>query len=177
MFNNPTAQAHRALAQKTSDRKGSVSSTWCLSRCCERFGILVGRAHKGVGLPHRSQGGAQALEPPRGEVGLRWAPSGWLSTSPLPLLQNIYVIVHMRVTVTFGWAFSLDRHLWTSTQRVVQGQHRVVSPGDVTKRHMLPLFSGLTLFLAFAVHWRSWRGPRPTWLCGSFSGQTKPGGL
>ena len=43
------------------------------------------------------------------------------------------------------------------------------------KRHMLPLFSGLTLFLAFAVHRRSWRGPRPTWLCGSFSGQTKPG--
>ena len=44
------------------------------------------------------------------------------------------------------------------------------------KRHMLPLFSGLTLVLAFAVHRRSWRGPRPTtWLCGSFSGQTKPG--
>ena len=36
---------------------------------------------------------------------------------------------------------------------------------------MLSLFSGLTLFLAFAVHRRSWRGPRPTWLCGcgSFS--------
>ena len=33
----------------------------------------------------------------------------------------------------------------------MQGQHRVV-PGDVTKRHMLPLFYGLTLFLAFAVH-------------------------
>ena len=43
------------------------------------------------------------------------------------------------------------------------------------KRHMLPLFSGLTLFLAFAVHWRSWRGPRPAWLCGSFSGWLKPG--
>ena len=43
------------------------------------------------------------------------------------------------------------------------------------KRYVLPLFSGLTLFLflAFAVHWRSWswRGPRPAcWLCGSFSG-------
>ena len=43
------------------------------------------------------------------------------------------------------------------------------------KRHMLPLFSGLTIFLAFAVHWRSWRGPRPAWLCGSFSGWLKPG--
>ena len=31
------------------------------------------------------------------------------------------------------------------------------------------------LFLAFAVHWRSWRGPRPAWLCGSFSGWLKPG--
>ena len=53
---------------------------------------------------------------------------------------------------------------------------------------MLPLFSGLTLFLAVAVHWRSWRGPRPAhrtsqisrtswpaWLCGSFSGWLKPG--
>ena len=41
---------------------------------------------------------------------------------------------------------------------------------------MLPLFYGLTtLFLALAVHRRSWRGPRPTWLCGSFSGKTKPG--
>ena len=59
---------------------------------------------------------------------------------------------------------------------VVQGQHRVVSPGEMPqKRHMLPLFSGLTLFLAFAVHWRSWRGPRPAWLCGSFSGWLKPG--
>ena len=43
------------------------------------------------------------------------------------------------------------------------------------KRHMLPLFSGLTLLLAFAVHWRSWRGLRPAWLCGSFSGWLKPG--
>ena len=94
MFNNPTAQAHRALAQKTSDRKGSVSSTWCLSRCCERFGILVGRAHKGVGLPHRSQGGAQALEPPRGEVGLRWAPSGWLSTSTSPVAEYLRHCTH-----------------------------------------------------------------------------------
>ena len=51
----------------------------------------------------------------------------------------------------------------------------MVSPGDVTKRRMLPLFSGLTLFLAFAVHWRSWRGPRPAWLCGSFFGWLKPG--
>ena len=40
---------------------------------------------------------------------------------------------------------------------------------------MLPLFSGLTLFLAFAVHWRPWRGPRPAWLCGSFSGWLRPG--
>ena len=40
---------------------------------------------------------------------------------------------------------------------------------------MLPLFSGLTLFLAFAVHWWSWRGPRPAWLCGCFSGWLKPG--
>ena len=39
------------------------------------------------------------------------------------------------------------------------------------KRHVLPLFSDLTLFLAFAVHWRSWRGLlMPAWLCGSFSG-------
>ena len=32
----------------------------------------------------------------------------------------------------------------------MQGQHRAVSPGDVTKRHVLPLFSGLTLFLALS---------------------------
>ena len=41
---------------------------------------------------------------------------------------------------------------------LVQGQHRVV-PGDVTKRHMLPLFYGLTLFLAFAVHLAALAGP------------------
>ena len=40
---------------------------------------------------------------------------------------------------------------------------------------LFSLFSGLTLFLAFAVHWRSWRSPRPTWLCGSFFGWPKPG--
>ena len=38
---------------------------------------------------------------------------------------------------------------------MVQGQHRAVSPGDVTKTlhfsPLLSLFSGLTLFLAFAV--------------------------
>ena len=44
------------------------------------------------------------------------------------------------------------------SSRVVQGQHRVV-PGDVTKRHMLPLFSGLTPFLAFAVHLAALAGP------------------
>jgi len=58
---------------------------------------------------------------------------------------------------------------------VVQGQHRVVSPGDITKTSHVATISGLTLFLAFAVHWRSWRGPRPAWLCGYFSGQLKPG--
>ena len=36
-------------------------------------------------------------------------------------------------------------------------------------------FSGLTIFLAFAVNWWSWRGPRPAWLCGPFSGWLKPG--
>ena len=35
---------------------------------------------------------------------------------------------------------------------VVQGQHRVVSPGDVTKTPHCHCCSGLTLFLAFAVH-------------------------
>ena len=48
-------------------------------------------------------------------------------------------------------------------------------PAMSQKRHMLPLFSGLTLFLAFAFHWRSWRGPRLAWLCGSFFGWPKPG--
>ena len=37
---------------------------------------------------------------------------------------------------------------------MVQGQHRVVSPGDVTKRHMLPLFS--------------WFNPLPG-ICGSLA--------
>ena len=36
---------------------------------------------------------------------------------------------------------------------VVQGQHRAVSPGDVTKNAACcHSFLGLTLFLAFAVH-------------------------
>ena len=41
---------------------------------------------------------------------------------------------------------------------MVQGQHRVVS-SDVTKRHMLPLFSGSTLLLAFAVRLAALAGP------------------
>ena len=53
-------------------------------------------------------------------------------------------------------------------------QRRVV-PGDVTKTLMLPLFSGLTLFLTLRFTWRPWRGLRPTWLCKSFSGLVKPG--
>ena len=45
------------------------------------------------------------------------------------------------------------------------------------KRHMFPLFSGLTLFLAFAVHLAALgRDLRPACLCGSFSGLSKPGG-
>ena len=42
---------------------------------------------------------------------------------------------------------------------VVQGQHRVVSPCDVTKTPHCHCCSGLTLFLAFAVHLAALAGP------------------
>ena len=34
--------------------------------------------------------------------------------------------------------------IFINSMIVVQGQHWAVSPGDVTKRHIVPLFSGLT---------------------------------
>ena len=65
---------------------------------------------------------------------------------------------------------------------VVQGQHRVVSLCVFKYRkfwysvpRMLPLFRSLTLFLASSGSRWPRRGQRPTRLCGSFSGQTKPG--
>ena len=48
-----------------------------------------------------------------------------------------------------------DTRLWP----VVQGQHRAVSPGDVTKTPHCHCCSGLTLFLAFAVHLAALAGP------------------
>ena len=42
---------------------------------------------------------------------------------------------------------------------VVQGQHRAVSPGEVTKTPHWHCCSGLTLFLAFAVHLAALAGP------------------
>ena len=89
-----------------------------------------------------------------------------------------------QVAVHGGAIFEEDRSPPRGSERRLSGAGRSVWCRDSTgwflpvmsqKRHMLPLFSGLTLFLAFAVHRWSWRGPRPTWLCGSFSGQTKPG--
>ena len=58
-----------------------------------------------------------------------------------------------------GTILSRYYHLVDFKYSVVQGQHRVVSPGDVTKTPHCHCCSGLTLFLAFAVHLAALAGP------------------
>ena len=55
------------------------------------------------------------------------------------------------------WVVGVCAH--ARARSVVQGQHRAVSPGDVTKTPHCHCCSGLTLFLAFAVHLAALAGP------------------
>ena len=104
----------------------------------------------------------------------------------LKSLQESLIVENQAFEVIWAILAKTTAAIWvifaTHHPHVVQEQHRVVSPCEFKYRkfwysvpRMLPLFRSLTLFLASSGSRWPRRGQRPTRLCGSFSGQTKPG--
>ena len=110
-------------------------------------------------------------EPPSSEVELgRGRANGLVHVHFLPPVGRSLFDKHIQKPLSFGQKHTApDLYNTQKVQilltklraavRVVQGQHRAVSPGDVTKTPHCHCCSGLTLFLAFAVHLAALAGP------------------